>query len=142
MSLSNTEIATIRASFAALRPDTSGAARSFYSHLFTLAPEVRGLFKSDMAEQGPKLMAMLGVVVGHLHVLEEILPAVRALAIRHVGYGTEPAHYAVVGQALDRMLADRLEPILATQARVAWAKAYGLLANVMIEAAEDATPAV
>ena len=38
------------------------AAGMFYGRLFEIAPEVRPLFKGDMAEQGRKLMATLAVV--------------------------------------------------------------------------------
>ena len=51
----------------------------FYGRLFEIAPEVRPLFKGDMAEQGRKLMATLAVVVGSLHSLPTILPAVSTL---------------------------------------------------------------
>ena len=67
----------------------------FYGRLFEIAPEVKPLFKGDMAEQGRKLMATLAVVVGALHNLPTILPAASTLAKKHVDYGVKPSHYAI-----------------------------------------------
>ncbi len=53
-----------------------------------------------MAEQGRKLMAVIGVAVASLDKLEAIVPAVQALGRQHVGYGVRPAHYDTVGVAL------------------------------------------
>lgn len=148
MSLSETEIAAIRGSFAELRPDAGGAAASFYRHLFRIAPETRALFRGDMEAQGAKLMGTLGVVVGQLHALGAVLPAVRALGRRHVGYGVRPEHYVAVGEALDAMLAERLTqapgmaPGNVRAARAAWGRAYLLLSGVMIAAAADEPEAV
>lgn len=134
MSLSEMEIAAIRASFAELRRDADGAAARFYAELFAIAPETRGMFRDDLSGQGAKLMGTLGVVVAHLHTLDTVLPTVRVLAVRHVDYGVRAAHYPLVGRALDRMLAVRLGPG-SDAARNAWAKAFELLASVMIAAA-------
>ncbi|MEM9144601.1 MAG: globin domain-containing protein [Pseudomonadota bacterium] len=135
MSLSTLEISAVRDSFASLAWDAEGAARSFYGHLFDLAPETRGLFRQDIAEQGRKLMAALGFLVQRLETLERVVPVVEALGRRHVEYGVQARDYASVGQALDRMLAERLPAAEAPQARMAWAKVYGALAEIMITAA-------
>jgi drug/metabolite transporter (DMT)-like permease len=45
-------------------------------------------------------MAMLRTVVSLLDKLDVLVPAAQGLAVRHVGYGAQPAHYAVVGAAL------------------------------------------
>lgn len=129
------EIALIRDSFAKVRPISGQAAELFYGRLFEVAPGVRTLFKGDMKEQGAKLMAAIGMVVTSLDRLEQVLPAVQALAKRHVGYGTEAAHYAVVGDCLlwtlDQGLGDGFTP----ETKAAWTKAYGVLSGAMIEAA-------
>jgi hemoglobin-like flavoprotein len=45
-------------------------------------------------------MATLGVAVNSLGNLEAVLPAVSALAKRHVDYGVKTADYTPVGAAL------------------------------------------
>lgn len=90
-----------------------------------------------MTQQGAKLMAALGFVVHGLDRAETILPTVRDLAKRHVGYGVEEHHYPIVGQALIETLAAGLGEAFTPPVREAWEAAYGLLASVMIAAARE-----
>lgn len=129
------QVKAIQASFDLVAPISEQAAALFYGRLFEIAPAVKPLFRGDMAEQGRKLMATLGVVVNGLSDLEGILPAASALAKRHVTYGVKPEHYEPVGAALlwtlERGLADRWTPQLAA----AWSTAYGVLSQFMIDEA-------
>ncbi|HRO04734.1 MAG TPA: globin domain-containing protein, partial [Terricaulis sp.] len=82
--------------------------------------------------QSRKLMAMLTQLVERLDTPEEILPAVRELGARHVGYGViEPRQYAAVGTALLRTLRHELGADLSAEAREAWAAAYKMLSEEM-----------
>jgi nitric oxide dioxygenase len=127
-------IRLVQASFAQVAPIAEQAASLFYARLFELAPEVRPLFRGDMAEQGRKLMAMLATVVGGLSRLDTLVPAARALAQRHVAYGAQPEHYAVVGTALLDTLAKGLGDDFTPEVRAAWVEAYGLLSGAMLDA--------
>src|SRR5258708_2253620 len=98
--MNSDQVALIQHSFAKIRPIAQEAAALFYGRLFEIAPDVRPLFRGDMAEQGRKLMATLGVVVNGLTDLESILPAASALAKKHVSYGVRAEHYGPVGVAL------------------------------------------
>jgi hemoglobin-like flavoprotein len=80
-------------------------------------------------------MASLGFVVHGLDCAETILPIVRELARRHVGYGVE--EHPIVGQALIETLAAGLGPAFTPAVREAWEATYGLLARVMIAAARE-----
>ena len=51
----------VRESFAKLAPDGIAATAIFYDRLFALDPSLRALFKDDMAEQGRKLMSLIGM---------------------------------------------------------------------------------
>src|ERR1700761_2450668 len=90
----------IRQSFARVAADPPAVAAMFYGRLFSIAPEVRSLFKGDMNAQGRKLMAMIGTAVANLDRLDTVVPAVRELGQRHIAYGAKPEHYPVVGEAL------------------------------------------
>jgi hemoglobin-like flavoprotein len=129
------QIQLVQSSFAKVLPISEQAAAIFYARLFELAPDVRSLFKGDMAEQGRKLMAMLRTVVGTLDRLDVLVPVAQRLAERHVGYGVEAAHYAVVGAALIDTLATGLGEAFTPDTRAAWETAYGTLSAVMIQAA-------
>jgi hemoglobin-like flavoprotein len=81
------------------------------------------------------LVATLGIAVSSLDNLEQILPVIRALGRRHKGYGVQPHHYTVVGQALVQTLQVMLGPAFTNEAKAAWVKAYGVLSETMKEAA-------
>ena len=81
------QIALVQKSFKSVVPIKETAADLFYGRLFELDPDVRGLFKGDMKEQGRKLMMMIATAVNGLTNLESIVPAVQELGIRHVDYG-------------------------------------------------------
>jgi hemoglobin-like flavoprotein len=140
-------IALVQASFAEMLPIADRAAAVFYERLFVLDPTLRSLFHGNMQEQGRKLMAVLKLAVAGLSRLEELLPLVRQLGVRHRGYGVTETHYATVGEAflwtLEQGLGERFTP----EVRAAWSSAYTLLADTMRTAAtaadshEDATEA-
>jgi hemoglobin-like flavoprotein len=94
------QVSLVQTSFAKVAPISEKAAALFYGRLFEIGPEVRPLFRRDMAEQGRMLMAALTAVVNGLSNLEAVLPAANALAKRHVAYGVKAADYAPVGVAL------------------------------------------
>ncbi|GGF45885.1 hemoglobin [Azorhizobium oxalatiphilum] len=132
------QVELVQSSFAKVVPIADTAAGLFYGRLFEIAPEVKPLFKGDIAEQGKKLMATLAVVVNGLTRLEAIVPAAQVLARRHVAYGVREEHYAPVGAALLWTLEQGLGPDFTPEVKAAWAEAYTLLSGVMIAAAEDA----
>jgi hemoglobin-like flavoprotein len=126
------QVDLVQSSFAKVAPIAEAAAGLFYSRLYEIAPEVKPLFRGDMAEQGRKLMMTLGVVVNGLKDLDSILPAAKALAVRHVGYGVVAAHYGPVGEALIWTLDKGLGADFTPEARSAWLAAYCALSSAMI----------
>ena len=126
------QITRIRSTWAAAAEDSPAVARAFYANLFRMAPETERLFSGDMEVQGGKLMATLGFVVEQLEAPDTLLPAARDLAIRHVAYGVEPAHYGKVGAALLATFDELMGESFTEQDRAAWAEAYGGLSDYMI----------
>jgi nitric oxide dioxygenase len=66
--------------------------------------------------------------------LEALLPAVRSLGQRHVGYGVQPHHYGTVGAALIDTLAKGLGDAFTPAAAHAWTITYTTLADAMRDA--------
>ena len=73
----------VQTTFAKVAPIADEAAALFYGRLFELDPSLRPLFKTDLKEQGRKLMRMIGMAVNGLDRLDELVPAVRQLGMRH-----------------------------------------------------------
>ena len=100
-----------------------------------MEPALRTLFPKDMAEQKKKLMATLDFAVGALTKPDTLLPAVRALGARHVSYGVQASHYALVGAALLATLEAGLGPAFTAQTKSAWAKTYDVVSSTMLDGA-------
>jgi hemoglobin-like flavoprotein len=130
--MTSDQVELIQQSFTKVTPISVKAAALFYDRLFEIAPEVKPLFRTDMAEQGRKLMATLTVVVNGLANLDTILPAASVLAKRHVGYGVKASHYAPVGAALLWTLEQGLGPAWTPELAAAWTAAYTTLSGFMI----------
>jgi nitric oxide dioxygenase len=130
------QIQLVRETFAIVEPIADTAATIFYRRLFDLDPDLRALFPADLTNQRRNLMQTLTVVVRNLDRLDGILPAVEALGRRLAGYRVRADDFESVGAALLDTLAEGLGDAFTGEARAAWAAAYGLLASVMIGAAE------
>jgi hemoglobin-like flavoprotein len=131
------QIEVVQASFAKVLPIAETAAGLFYARLFELDPQLKHLFKGDMKRQGMMLMSMIATAVRGLSNTEALLPMVKNLGRRHVGYGVKDSHYATVGQALIETLEKGLGKDFDAQTREAWLGAYSLLSSVMKSGAAE-----
>lgn len=129
----------VQTSFARIVPKAEYAAKLFYGRLFEIVPEVQPLFKSDLKTQGIKLFQVISFAVCSLDNLDELLPLLHDLGRRHVKYGTQPQHYASVGESfiwtLEKVLKDDFTP----EIRQAWLDIYSLMSAAMIDAAYQET---
>jgi hemoglobin-like flavoprotein len=131
------QIQLVQQSFEQVKPIVDTAADLFYGRLFELDPSLRWLFKSDLSEQKRNLMTTLAFAVAGLTKPERILPAVRQLGIRHMGYGVQEHHYQTVGEALLWTLAQGLGEQFTAEVEEAWTTVYTVLANAMQEAVRE-----
>lgn len=109
----------------------------FYERLFDKYPSVKPLFNTPPAEQHKKLIASLGAILAGASNTEQLLPYLRAMAIRHIAYGTEAAHYPAVAENLLAVLAEHLsvEGEFTPAMHTAWQEALELIGGIMVEAA-------
>jgi nitric oxide dioxygenase len=139
------QITLVQDSFAKVEPIADKAAELFYGRLFEIAPQVKPLFTTPVEEQGKKLMTMIGIAVKGLSKLEQIVPAVQQLGVRHLDYGVEEEHFAIVGEALLWTLEQGLGDAWNDELKDAWSTTYGVLADTMVSAmneARESAPAV
>jgi hemoglobin-like flavoprotein len=127
------QIQLVQNSFEQVKPIANIAADLFYDRLFELDPGLRPLFKSDLSEQKHNLMTTLSFAVASLKRPETILPAVRQLGARHVGYGVQEYHYQTVGAALLWTLGQGLGAQFTPEVEDAWTAVYTVLAQTMQE---------
>lgn len=110
----------------------------FYSTLFLAHPETRQMFPTNMAGQRDRLVTALGHIVSNVDQVDRLTGFLRDLGADHRKFAVCPEHYPAVGEALlatlQHFLADGWTEELARD----WAGAYGLVSQVMIEAAQAA----
>ena len=135
--MTNEEIELVKTSWEKVEPISDVAAELFYGKLFEIDPTLKAMFSDDIEEQGKKLMMMINTAVNGLDRLDQFVPAVQALAERHVGYGVTDGHYDTVGEALIWTLGQGLGDGFTDDVKAAWLTTYTLLANTMKEGAAE-----
>ena len=130
------QIQLVRASFAAVQRNVSQPGGVFYDNLFAADPALRNLFHGSIAQQGERLMTMIGSALGLLDRPATLLPVLRQLGARHASYGVKESHYATVGGALIRTLEQGLGDAFTDEVRRAWIDLYGVISSTMIDAAQ------
>jgi hemoglobin-like flavoprotein len=138
--MNSKQIQLVQETFNMVGSSADEVAALVYQRLFELEPGLRPLFKSDLHQQGKKLMSTLALVVNGLTRPERILAAVQHLGQRHAGYGVREEDYETVGQALIWTLAQTFGTAFTPEIAEAWVEAYTMLANIMQEAAAVSMP--
>ena len=129
------QVTIIKSNFAQVVGQKEAVGLMFYERLFTIAPEVKPLFKGDLKAQSRKLMDTLALAIGMLRDMPTLVTTLEGLAKRHVAYGVKDEHYAKVGEALLWTLEKGLGAAFTADAKSAWAALYGAVSDVMRKAA-------
>lgn len=132
------DIDNLETSFDLIAPRGDELIEDFYARLFAAAPAVRPLFPADMTRQRTMLLAALVLLRKSLRDLDRIVPTLRELGARHVAYGAKPEHYPLVGETLIASMASVAGDAWNDEYQQAWTTAFGLVASVMIDGAEQA----
>ncbi|QEO14426.1 oxidoreductase [Agromyces intestinalis] len=109
----------------------------FYSHLFLSHPEVRSMFPVSMATQRDRLVGALGRIVSSVDELDEVTAFIQQLGRDHRRFQAVAAHYDAVGASLLATLEHFLGELWTEELAADWAAAYGVIAQVMLQAAEE-----
>jgi nitric oxide dioxygenase len=121
----------IRLSFAQVMQKKAETGKLFYERLFSIAPDTRAMFKSDVDAQARKLMDSLALAIASLRDSANLHDLLSKLGQRHVIYGVRDEHYDKVGEALLWTLEKGLGSAFTPQARTAWTELYATVAEAM-----------
>ncbi|MBT2469140.1 flavohemoprotein [Streptomyces sp. ISL-66] len=135
--LSARETELIRASVAVVEPLAAEMTVYFYAVLFARYPEVRPMFPPGMDAQRGRLLRALLRIVDLVDDPENLVRFCGHLGRDHRKFGTLSAHFPAVGECLLASLARYAGPAWTADIAAAWTKAYGVIAEVMISAAEQ-----
>jgi NAD(P)H-flavin reductase len=111
----------------------------FYSHLFLSHPELRAMFPITMSQQRDRLVGALGRIVSRVDQLDEVTPFIQQLGRDHRRFSVVAEHYNAVGASLLATLKQFLGAAWTEELAADWAAAYGVIARVMVEAAEESS---
>ncbi|MET8121657.1 globin domain-containing protein [Micromonospora sp. NPDC005189] len=110
----------------------------FYSTLFLAHPETRQMFPTNMAGQRDRLVTALGHIVSNVDRVDGLVGFLQDLGADHRKFAVRAEHYPAVGEALLATLRHFLGEQWTDELAQDWAAAYGLVAQVMTEAAQAA----
>jgi len=129
------DTARLKESFARVAMHGDEVALFFYSDLFLRHPETREMFPISMAAQRDHLLQALARIVSDVENVAQLKAFLQGLGRDHRKFGTLTHHYEPVGTSLLATLAhfsgEHWTPELAAE----WQAAYGLIAQIMTEAA-------
>lgn len=135
------QIELVKETWVKVVPIADKAAELFYGRLFELDPSVKSMFKTDMTEQGKKLMKTINIAVEALDDVEPLIPTLKEMGAAHAGYGVKDKDYNTVGAALLWTLEQGLGDAFTDEVKNAWGAVYEVLANTMKEGAAEAEKA-
>ncbi|MFC7370782.1 NO-inducible flavohemoprotein [Fictibacillus iocasae] len=133
-------ISIIKSTVPVLEKYGTAITTQFYQTLFQKHPELLNIFNHANQKQGRQQTALANVVYAaavHIEKLETILPAVKQIAHKHRSLGVLPEHYPIVGENLLQAIKDVLGDAATDEIIDAWAKAYGVIADVFISVEKD-----
>jgi hemoglobin-like flavoprotein len=115
--------------------DDTALSTEFYRLLFDRHPDLRLLFPQDMRHQLKRFVTELEELALCLPDLSAFEDRAHALGERHREYGVRAEHYPVVREVLVDALSQHLAPDFDRDDRLAWARTFNLLAEMMLEGA-------
>lgn len=128
-------VARLRATYERVRVSDVRLATIFYDKLFTVAPNLRPMFKGDVELQRHKLIQAMDAVVMNFEDPEANSAMLAALGQRHAGYGAKPEHYDLVVDLLIESMSTLLGPDTDPKELAEWRTALQLVSHQMIAAA-------
>ncbi|TYK48334.1 hypothetical protein FXF68_22110 [Actinomadura decatromicini] len=127
----------LKDNFALVGANGVDVAEFFYADLFARAPQLRSMFPAGMGRQHEVLLGALSRIVSSVDDPDTLVPFLRDLGERHVGFGVTAEHYAPVGASLLATLAYFTGPGWDAELERDWTAAYGLVTDVMTGAAAE-----
>ncbi|MBY8876361.1 globin domain-containing protein [Actinacidiphila acidipaludis] len=131
------DVALVRASLEVVAPHVTELARYFYDILFARYPQVRNMFPADLDVQRERLVRGLLRIVELVDAPGDLVAFCSRLGRGHRKFGTQSAHYPIVGECLLHALAHFAGPAWSPELAAAWQRAYTAAAGVMARAAEE-----
>jgi nitric oxide dioxygenase len=132
MAVSDEDIRLVQRSLPRIRECYAPASTDFYDNLFALAPDLRPLFRPDVATQEMRFMSTLATIADLLDDPGALGDELDDHARAHAGLGVRAEDFVPMGAALLVTLGETLGPAFDTRLQQAWRAAYDHFAAEMI----------
>lgn len=139
MALSYHQTRLVRATIPALKEHGEHITTTFYRNMLTAHPELHNIFNDVNLANGRQPRALTAMILrfaSNLHDISELIPRLERMCHKHCSLGIRPDHYEIVGKYLIEAFGEVLGPSMTREVKVAWTKAYWILARMLI-ARED-----
>ncbi|ANI31202.1 dihydropteridine reductase [Yersinia entomophaga] len=136
--LDSQTIATVKSTIPLLVETGSKLTAHFYDRMFAHNPELKDTFNMSNQFSGDQREALFNAICAYAANIENLsamLPAVERIAQKHTSLNIQPSDYQIVGKHLIATLDELFSP--GQEVLDAWAKAYGVLADVFIQREEQ-----
>jgi len=130
----------IKSTVPALKTHGVEITKTFYNNMFEQNPEVKSLFNMDKQVSGeqPKALAMsILAAAQNIDNLPAIMPVVKKIGEVHCNSKVKAEHYPIVGKHLLEAIKEVLGDAATDEIIDAWAKTYGVLAEVFINTEKE-----
>jgi len=139
------QLRVLQRSFAKVEPRAKEFGQVFYQRLFTIAPEIRPLFRTDLKAQQDKFMkvikevvtlylrSMVALPVTAQATSSAVLPGAFWSGKLHAAYGVRFEDFAIMKSALVWALEKTLAEECTDEVKEAWSSAYDIVVGAMQE---------
>jgi len=127
----------IEASVPVLREHGLAITTYFYKSMFEAHHELKNLFNMGNQANGSQQQSLAAAVFAYAANIENtaaLIPVIERIVHKHVSVGIKPEHYPIVGKHLLLAIQHVLGDAATTALLGAWAEAYSLLADALIDA--------
>lgn len=131
MELTEKQIEIISDSYQRLVPEVERISDKFYEDLFGRVPEVRGLFRDNISEQGMRFMSAIGVIVENLDDPAAMDREVEKLAVGHAAFNIKPAWFREMQESLIDTFAHAMGARFTNEVELAWRSAFEQICEMM-----------
>jgi nitric oxide dioxygenase len=135
MALTFKQASLVRGTVPSLRAQGDHITGHFYDTMLRDHPNLASLFNVVNQANGRQPRALTNIILlfaENVHNMSEIAPRLERVCQRHCSLGIRPEHYDMLGRYLLRAFADVLGPAMTPEIRLAWTKAYNVLARMLI----------
>ena len=135
MALSYQQSKMVRATIPALKEHGEHITSIFYRNMLAAHPELHNIFNDVNLANGRQPRALTAMILrfaSNLNDISELIPRFERVCHKHCSLGISPGHYEIVGKYLIDAFGEVLGPSMTKEVRVAWTKAYWVLARMLI----------